>query len=868
MKADGQSQQDGGTPNESGVCEPSCGTAECGDDGCGKSCGSCALGACSSGVCTDTCEDQCTDGDALCDTSGQLRTCARDASGCASYGIAEACPSGGICSGGSCVDTCNDQCTLGARRCNSLDLVQTCLTLTTGCTDWSEPTACATGVCQDGGVCGETCTDECTLGEERCNGAEHETCVRRPTCLTWRPVPCRGGDRCEGTSCVPFLCEPDCPAGMTCSQGICSGPLTNILLNEALHTVTGVVQVGGATPTRNAIYCDNSANLSSEVVTVKFTDEHKGYEMETKILCADADFAFSAELPPGTYRVTLERGWSADEGGVNLLPFEYLAEDALAVTGPMSGLVFNEVSHLVTGTLQVNGAAPTVDAAYCKEPENLSSSLATIHFIEADTRNATRATIHCADHGFDFKVQLPPGTYRVVVTSSYAPGMAAAFRVAGPRSGVIFNEVGHQVTGSVRVAGAMPTRDAAYCDQPGNADDAIAVVDFWDLKHYELATAYVRCEDKTFNFDIPLPPSTYQVWVRPGSDAESAGVNLFPMDTVVIPELEVTGPLSDLILDQRSHRVTGSLRVNGAPPTRDAFYCLQSANRDDVLATVRFVEVDLNTSTEVDIQCKDGGFDFEIDLPPGTYRVIITKGTYAAGAAANLLPGHYVAEEALKISGPQSGIILQEFGHIVSGRILSEGARPTRNATYCNQPDNRSDTIAVVTFTELEKGYEVTDFVPCSDAGLTFTATLAPGTYRVTVDSGYATEPAGVNLHPFPFVVDPALIVSGPLSGLVLDQVGYAVSGTVLVDGVAATLDTEYCADHPNGKVATIHFVDVEQGYDIELPIFCEDAGFDFNTILPRGVYRVLVKAELYASSAGTNISPLGYVAIERLAVP
>lgn len=158
---------------------------------------------CSGGACVQTCQNQCTENSKQCTTNGTV-TCQRLTTGCTEWVNPTTCPSGEVCSGGACVPngSCTNQCTAGASRCTSTGQQQDCVTLSSGCTDWALPKNCAAGSsCQSGGT---TCTAaNCTAGETRCNGTSVETCTAAGTWLSTQTCPqaCSNGSCSATTTC-------------------------------------------------------------------------------------------------------------------------------------------------------------------------------------------------------------------------------------------------------------------------------------------------------------------------------------------------------------------------------------------------------------------------------------------------------------------------------------------------------------------------------------------------------------------------------------------------------------------------------------------------------------------------------------------
>lgn len=204
----------GGTGGSSGATE----NCQNGVDDNGDGLVDCQDGTCvGNSACYLTCLDLCFSGDRICDTGG-VKTCAKASTGCFTYGPAVACSGAPLCSAGQCVTTCSDVCTEGAKQCSASGGVVNCQRVGTGCTDWVGPTACATDKVCSGGACVDksACSNQCTQGESRCLGSgQKQTCVKLSTgCTDWTfPTSCAAGHTCPlGKN----TCET---APTTCTQG-------------------------------------------------------------------------------------------------------------------------------------------------------------------------------------------------------------------------------------------------------------------------------------------------------------------------------------------------------------------------------------------------------------------------------------------------------------------------------------------------------------------------------------------------------------------------------------------------------------------------------------------------------------------------
>ena len=220
------------------------------------------------------CTSACRAGALRCGATGEVQTCADgDGDGCNEWGGDSPCPVGGYCSGGGCVEPCEDACAVGDLSCaggvpqacvdddddGCLDLAPDlpclpdercdageCVPLgadcedvcpgegqractgemgyrTCGdfdvdaCLDWSVSVGCDADTTCRGGECVPDCTDACVAGERRCEGNAFVTCGQHDAdaCLDLSlPITCREDERCDNGRCVPAArpCEDECAA--------------------------------------------------------------------------------------------------------------------------------------------------------------------------------------------------------------------------------------------------------------------------------------------------------------------------------------------------------------------------------------------------------------------------------------------------------------------------------------------------------------------------------------------------------------------------------------------------------------------------------------------------------------------------------
>lgn len=154
----------------------------------------------------------------MCDGNA-IVTCT-DHDGCLGWSKTSECTSGQSCSLGTCSDTCVDECADGEVVCSGTGAVRKCGEADAdACRDWLPETACAAGEVCSNGACSATCHDECQPGDSACSGTGRLECVNLngDDCYEWGPViPCASGTSCSAGACTPACADE-------CSTATCSG---------------------------------------------------------------------------------------------------------------------------------------------------------------------------------------------------------------------------------------------------------------------------------------------------------------------------------------------------------------------------------------------------------------------------------------------------------------------------------------------------------------------------------------------------------------------------------------------------------------------------------------------------------------------
>ena len=200
-------------------------------------------------------------------------------------------------------------CATGDRRCQGSS-IQVCEAVSASCSSWGAAVACPTNLCTSGS-CGANCQDACPAGMSRCTSeTAREVCrIGASGCLEWTSQSCAAQQYCDAAqnSCVPSVpCDTTCPSGYLCKPtGVCAGgDPTMAALDVKTVQLAGRVTLNGADPVKTGTGCTNYPSQSK--ANIRLTEPTRNYSFLISIPCSATDFAFSATVYPGTYRVTVE----------------------------------------------------------------------------------------------------------------------------------------------------------------------------------------------------------------------------------------------------------------------------------------------------------------------------------------------------------------------------------------------------------------------------------------------------------------------------------------------------------------------------------------------------------------------------------
>jgi len=510
-------------------------------------------------------------------------------------------------------------------------------------------------------------------------------------------------------------------------------PKSGLVLDVKTVPVSGVVTMNGKAPTFGP-YCKSTS--STRFLRVTFREQKKGYTITMLKRCSDKphDFSFEGQVFPGTYKVSVS-GYTT--GYSNLPTTPQVIYDALSLTAPKSGLVLDMKTVPVSGVVTMNGNAPTF-GPYCKSTS--STRFLRVTFAEMKKGYTITLLKRCSDkpHDFSFEGLVYPGTYKVSAsgyTSGYSnlPTTAQviydSLAITAPRSGLVLDVKTVPVSGVVTLNGKAPTF-GPYCKSTSST--RFLRVTFQELKKGYYIDLLKRCSDKPhdFSFEGQVFPGTYRV----SAAGYTSGYSSLPTTRQVIYDsLTITAPKSGLVLDVKTVPVSGMVTLNGKTPTFGPYCKTTSSTR---FLRVRFQEMKKGYSIEFRKRCSDKphDFSFEGQLFPGTYKVY--AGGYTAGYSSLPTTGQ-VIYDALTITAPKSGLVLDVKTVTVAGVVLLNGKPPTFGP-YCKTTS--STKFLRVRFYDATKGYSLTFDKRCSDSphDHTFKTEVFPGTYKVYA-GGYTT---------------------------------------------------------------------------------------------------------------------------------
>ena len=492
-----------------------------------------------------------------------------------------------------------------------------------------------------------------------------------------------------------------------------SAPTAAQVLDIKAFKVSGTVTLNGVQPVNVGTVCNTNPNLPKAYVS--FRDATTFAETRFEVPCASANFAFSAHLFPGTYAVRVD-----GSSFTNLPDKNFTVAEGFVVNAAVAGKVFDVKTVTVSGKVTLNGAVPANMGSNCTNYPN--DTKAVVSFTEANFETVY-ADIKCNVADYSFSAVLAPGTYKVKVRGTqYSTLPALMWQAPAPLvvtaavSGQVLDVKAQAVTGNVTLNGSTPSDVGTRCSS--YPAETKAFVTFIDKDKDYAFTINIPCSSNTYAFTGSLYPGTYEVRTH-GTQFSN-----IPEGGFLSGQLVVAGPIPGQVFDVKTLALSGTVTLNGAAPTDIGTECLNHPN--DVKATVELTDKAKGHVITANIPCSSATFAFATAIYPGTYDIRV-KGTNRSTLPA---AGFQVAA-ARAITAGTTGQLFDVKTSPVAGKVLLNSAVPMNVGNNCFMYPN--DIKAVVTFTDLTRGYVLSTNVLCGSADFAFSTALFPGTYEIRV---------------------------------------------------------------------------------------------------------------------------------------
>jgi hypothetical protein len=330
-----------------------------------------------------------------------------------------------------------------------------------------------------------------------------------------------------------------------------------------------------------------------------------GYQKEFAISCSD-NFAFTGQIYPGTYKVTVFQGTNS------LL--SYLIDPALPLTSTKTDLTLDIKAVAVAGKVTLNGAPPVDGPGCAAQPDSVK---ATVFFTEKTLGHQLQLDIPCSATDYAFAGMIPTGTYEVSLgVQDFIPAnltslpvnhsryvIVPAVPIMSAMTNVPLDVKTFTLSGKVTLNGAIPP-------DPSSCTTTKATVSFIDKNQGGSFDVSIPCTSTDYSFSQVVVPGTYRVQVK------GTG-NLLPQ-AVIMDGLTVSASMNNLVVDEKTYPVAGTIRVNGAVPM-DGPNCV--GHPDLRKASVLLNEPTLGYTQEFIIPCSSTSYAFQGVSLRGIYQV-------------------------------------------------------------------------------------------------------------------------------------------------------------------------------------------------------------------------------------------------------
>ena len=180
-----------------------------------------------------------------------------------------------------------------------------------------------------------------------------------------------------------------------------------IALDVATASIAGTITLNGAAPTTSP---GCSGNPTQSKATVHLANSKLGYSFDFDVPCSSSTFAWSGQLFPATYAVSVAGGSYS-----NLPSQAFVANGALAVTGGVGTQALDVKTVSVGGSLTLNGAVPSATTACNPSP---TATKASVDFLDSTSGYGFSLPVACSSASFAWSGVVYPGTYRISVAGA------------------------------------------------------------------------------------------------------------------------------------------------------------------------------------------------------------------------------------------------------------------------------------------------------------------------------------------------------------------------------------------------------------------------------------------------------------------
>jgi hypothetical protein len=275
-----------------------------------------------------------------------------------------------------------------------------------------------------------------------------------------------------------------------------------------------------------------------------------------------------------------------------------------------------------------------------------------------------------------------------------------------------------------------------------------------------------------------------------------------------------------------------------------------TGNAGAAKATVHLVDATDGYLFDLDVPCSASDFAWGGVVFPGTYAV-----TVEGDPSYTNLPGSpYTANASLSVSGTAANQALDVKTVHAAGSVTLNGAAPT---TSC-QTGTETYSKAVVHLADSKHGYRFDFPILCTQSDFSWSGSVFPSTYVVTVDGGDGFS----NLPGSAYVANSALAVSSDVSGQVLAVKTFTVGGTITLNGTAPP-QTTYCMSDSTATQATVSLTDATNGYSFSFAVPCSSTTLAWTGTVFPGNYQVRVTGQ----QGYSNLPDSPFVAKDGLAI-